>query len=103
GDQKLRVGGVWARRVQRHVTLGRIDTVVVLPGLIVAVGLHQERLARPIRIWIFAVDLIELFRRFLVILLVVEQEQALVIEPVGRRIGNVVFVLVEQAAAHHRR
>ena len=39
-----------------------------------------------------AVDLVELLRRFLVVLLIVEEIEALIIEPVGGAVGDVVVL-----------
>ena len=54
--------------------------------------------ARPVRIRILAIDLIEFLGRCFVILLGIEQVEPLVIELVGRIVGDEVLVLVECAA-----
>src|SRR5215467_6560886 len=100
-DEELRVGGIGASRMQRDVAAGRIDAVVIGVGLVIGEGRHDQRLARPFRIGVLAVDLFELLGRGLGILLGVQKVEALVVELVGRLVGSD-GVLVEQAAGAER-
>jgi hypothetical protein len=89
--------------MQRHIALRRVHAFIVLLGLIIGVSRHQQGFARPFRIWIFAIHLVEFLGRFLVVLLRVQQIQAFVVEHVGGIFGNVVVILLEQAAATRKR
>ena len=89
--------------MQRHVALGRGDAVFVFLRLIIGKSRHQQRLARPVGIRILPIHFVEFLRRVLVLLFVVQEEKALVVELVGGILGDVVLVLVEQAATHERR
>ena len=53
----------------------------------------MQRLARPFRIGVLAVDLFELLGGVLVVLLLVQQEDALVVELVGRLVGRLVVLV----------
>ena len=101
-DQVLRIGGVRAARMQGHVALRRRDRVVVLGALVVRVGRHDQRLARPFRIGVLAVDFLEALGGRLVVLLVVQKVQALIVELVGRIVRDDVL-LAEKAACRQRR
>src|SRR5262249_61115374 len=81
----------------------RIDAVIVHFRLVISVGRHQQRLARPFRVRIFPIHLVEFLGRRFVILLGVQEKEALIVERVGGAFGNVVVVLIEQAAATQKR
>ena len=81
--------------MQRHIALRRSDAIVIFARPDNSKGRHEERLACPFRIGILAIDLVEFLGRLLVILLLVEQEKALVIEQVGGSFGDVILVLVK--------
>jgi hypothetical protein len=83
--------------------LAELTQSVVFLRLIIRIGRHEQRLARPVGIRILAIHFVELLRRTLVFLLVVEQEKPLVVELVGGIVGDAVVVLVEYAAADQRR
>jgi hypothetical protein len=74
--------------MQGHVAFRGVDAVVVSAGLVIGKGRHDQRLARPIRIGVLAVDLFELLRRLLGGLLAVQKIETLVVELVGRLIGH---------------
>ena len=59
----------------------------------------MQRLARPFRIGMLAVDFLEFLDRLLGILLCVEEIEALVVEPVGRLVGRRVVLFGEQIEA----
>ena len=80
--------------MQSHVAFGRVDAVGIQLRLVIRVGRHQERLARPIRIRVLAVHFIEFLRRLLVVLLLVQQEKALIVELVGGIVWNVVVIFL---------
>ncbi len=101
-DQELRVGRIRASRMQRDVAAGGIDAVVIGAGLVIGEGLHDQRLARPVRIGVLAVDLFELLGRGLGVFLGVQKVEALVVELVGGLVRNDRGVLVEQAAGAER-
>src|SRR4051812_24832908 len=83
-DQVLRIGRVRAARMQRDVAGRGTNAAVIVAGLVEGVGRHQQRLARPVRIGVLAVDFLELLRGRLGIVVLVHQEQALVVELVRR-------------------
>ena len=83
--------------MQRHVALRRRDRVVVRGSLVMRVGRHDQRLARPFRIGVLAVDFLEALGGLLVVLLVVQKVEALIVELVGRIVRNDVL-LAEKAA-----
>ncbi len=97
-DQVLRVSGVRAAGMQRDVALGRGDAIVIGAGLVIGIGRHDQRLARPFRVGVLAVDLLELLRRGRRVVLGVEEIEALVVEPVGGFVGRRV-VLAEKIEA----
>ncbi len=82
-DQVLGVGRIGTAGMQGDVAGGGADAAVVVAGLVEGVGRHQQRLARPVRIGMLAVDFLELLRRRFRVAVVVHQEQALVVELVG--------------------
>src|SRR5215470_6727453 len=100
-DEELRVGRIRASRMQRDVAAGGVDAVVIGAGLVIGEGLHDQRLARPVRIRVLAVDLFELLGRTLGVLLGVQKIEALVVELVGGLVGSD-RVLVEHAAGAER-
>ena len=87
--------------MQRDVALGRGDAIVVGAGLIIGERRHEQRLARPFRIGVLAVDLLELLGGVLRLVLDVEQVEALVVEAVGGLVGRRIVLgkQVETAAA----
>ena len=54
------IGDLVAARMQRDIGVGGRDRVGIFVGLIVAEGRHQHRAARPNRIGMLALDLVEL-------------------------------------------
>src|SRR5262249_49096467 len=69
--------------------------VVVFPGLVVGVRRYDERFARPLRVWVLAVDFLEFLDRLFGILLRVEKIKTLVVKPVGGRIRGDIVLLRE--------
>src|SRR5262249_46690443 len=100
-DEELRVGGIRASWMQRDVAAGGIDTVVIRAALVIGEGRHDQRLARPFRIGMLAIDLFELLGRALGILLGVQKVEAFVVKLVGGLFGSN-GVLVEKAAGDER-
>ena len=87
-DQVLRIGGVRAARMQRDVALGGVDRLVVGARGVIRIGRHDQPFARPFRIGVLAVDLLELLGGVLCLVLDVEQVEALVVEAVGGLVGR---------------
>src|SRR6476620_5178735 len=83
-DQVLRVGRIRAAGMQRDVTGRRANAAVIVTLIVEGIGRHQQRFARPVGIGVLAVDFLEFLRRRLVILALVHQVQALIIELVRR-------------------
>src|SRR5258705_11710813 len=83
-DQILSVSGIRAAGMQRDVTGRGADAAVVVALVVEGIGRHQERFARPVRIGMLTVDFLEFLRRRLVILALVHQIQALIVELVRR-------------------
>ena len=79
-DQILRVGRIGAAGMQRDVTGRGADAAVIVAGIVEGIGRHQQRFARPVGIRMLAVDFLEFLRRRLVILALVHQVQALIVE-----------------------
>ena len=98
-DQKLRVGRIRAAGMQGDVALGRADrSRRSRPRFVIGIGRHDQRLARPFGIGMLALDFLEFLGGVLDVLAFVQQEDALVIELVGRLVGGVVLLVAEQAA-----
>src|SRR6185369_13711942 len=83
-DQILRVSRVSAAGMQGDVTGRSADTAVIVALVVEGIGRHQQRFARPVRIGMLAIDFLEFLRRRLVILALVHQVQALIVELVRR-------------------
>ena len=97
--EKLRIGSIGAAGMQREIASCGNDSLGMLLAFVVGVGRHQERLAAPLRIGVLAVDFLELLRGFLEVLLVQKGER-LVVQQIGRLIGQkLVFLLVAPQAA----
>ena len=79
-DQVLRIGRIGAAGMQGDVAGRRADAVVVVAGVVIGVGRHQQRFARPVGIRMLAIDLLEFLRRRLRVVLLVHQVQALIVE-----------------------
>ena len=79
--------------MERDVALRGRDGLVVFLRFVMCERRHQQRLARPLRIRMLTVDFLEALGGGLVVLLVVQKEQALVVEPVSRIVRNVDVVL----------
>ncbi len=87
-DQVLRISRIRAAGMQGHVAGGGANTIVEITRLIVGVGRHQQRLARPIGIRMFAIDFLELLRGCLRIVPLVGEVQTLIVELVRRLIDE---------------
>src|SRR5665213_1202512 len=79
-DQELGIGGIGAARVQGDITGRRADAIIVVAGVVIGIGRHQQRFTRPFGIGMLAIDFLEFLRRGLRIALLVQQVQALIIE-----------------------
>src|SRR5882724_8993783 len=79
-DEILRVSGIGAAGMQRHVARRGADAAIVVAGIVERVGRHQQRLPRPVGIRVLAVDFLEFLRCRLRILLLIHQVQALIVE-----------------------
>ena len=79
-DQILRVSRISTAGMQGDVTGGSADAAVIVALVVEGIGRHQQRFARPVRIRMLAVDFLEFLRRRLVILALVHQVQALIVE-----------------------
>ncbi len=97
-DEELRIGHVGTARMQSHVAPRGIDAIVVHAGFVIGESGHDQRFARPFRIGMLAVDFLELLGGVLGALLLVQKEETLVVELVGRLIGDD-RVLLERAEA----
>src|SRR5215472_4581348 len=94
-DQVLRIGRVGAARMQGHVAGRRTNAAVVVALVVIGIGRHQKRLARPVGIRMLTVDFLEFLAGRLVILALVHQVQALIVELVRGLIDEGVVLLGE--------
>src|SRR5205807_6671683 len=63
--------------------------------LVIGVSRHQQRLSRPVRVRMLAIDFLEALRGVVGLVLVVQKVQALVVELVGGLIDERLVLLAE--------
>src|SRR3974390_3924098 len=90
----VRVAGV-----QRELAVRRRDTFLIGAALIIGVGSHKQRLTRPLRIGMLAIDFLELLCRFLRFMLDIEVIETLVVEAIGRFVGRLVVAIAAKIDA----
>src|SRR5665213_2733873 len=102
-DQILRIGRVRAAGVERDIALSRGDALLIGTRLIVGIGRHDEGFAGPFGIRMLAVDFLEFLDRLGGVFLLVEEEEAFIVEPFGRLVRRcVVFVEPTRTGAQAR-
>src|SRR5712671_297383 len=96
-DQELCIGGIRTAGMKLDVAPRRVDGIIVSPGLIIGVGRHDQRFARPLGIRVLPIDLLEALGSALGVPLDVEEIETLVIDAIGRLIEHRIVLGAKQA------
>src|SRR5262249_4200884 len=87
-DQELRIGSVRTAGMKLDIAPGRVDGIIISSGLVVGVGRHDERFARPLGIGVLPINLLEALGRALGVLLDVKEVEPLIVDAISRLIEH---------------